>query len=161
MKSLQRDVIEFSAMTAFVLAFALAWGSPFVQAGGAPAPEQQPTSQRGSGSQAPAQAPTQTQTQTQSQTQAQTETPAQAQNQAPSQAQAPAQAQNQTRTGTFAGTIFRDGVDYVLKNPTGTVYKLDNANRARPFEGKAVTVTGELDERAAVLYVESIQSAEG
>jgi hypothetical protein len=147
MKSLQRDVIEFSAMTAFVLAFALAWGSPFVQAGAAPAPGQQPTGQRGSGSQAPNQALAQNQAQTQTQAQA--------------PVQVPAQAQNQTRTGTFAGTIFRDGVDYVLKNPTGTVYKLDNASRARPFEGKAVTVTGELDERAAVLYVESIQSAEG
>ena len=69
--------------------------------------------------------------------------------------------QNQNKTGTFTGMIVKNGEQYVLRDSSGMVYGLDDSERARPYEGKTVKVTGELDEQAKVIHVESIVSAEG
>ena len=54
----------------------------------------------------------------------------------------------------------KDGSDYMLRDSSGAIFKLDDAKRAKPFEGKTVKVTGELDEQAKVIHVESIEGAE-
>src|ERR1700729_3213083 len=38
------------------------------------------------------------------------------------------------------GTILKDGSDFVLKDTSGTVYRLDAPEKAEPFEGKPVKV---------------------
>jgi uncharacterized protein YdeI (BOF family) len=117
MRSIKRDLIDFAALCAVALAFALVLGSPFVSAGSAFAqdqaqPEQQPD-------------------------------------------------QSQAKSGTFTGTVVKDGDQYALRDSSGAVFTLDDAERAKPFAGKTVKVTGQLDEQAKVIHVESIESAEG
>ena len=61
--------------------------------------------------------------------------------------QAQGQEQQQpAKSKVFTGTIAKDGDDFVLRVSSGGVYKLDDAERASSFEGKAVKVTGQLDE---------------
>jgi hypothetical protein len=75
-------------------------------------------------------------------------TVAQAQDQ-PKQDQAPAT--------TFTGTIAKDGDDFVLRDSSGATFKLDDTERAKPFEGKAVKVTGHLDADARLIHVDNIE----
>jgi len=94
--------------------------------------------------------------------------PAQAQQQKPSQPQQPmpdqAQptpnqpGQDQAQSATFTGTIVKDGSAYVLKDSSGSVFKLDDATRAQPFEGKSVKITGKLDTDAKLIHVENIEA---
>src|ERR1700683_4747264 len=84
--------------------------------------------------------------------------PARAQDQA--QPQEPPQSQpDQAKSATFTGTVVRQGQQYSLRDSSGETFKLDDSERAKPFVGKAVKVTGELDEQAKVIHVESIESA--
>lgn len=76
----------------------------------------------------------------------------------------PAQAQGQpaqepAQSATFTGTIAKFGEQYVLHDSSGAVYKLDDPERAKPFVGKSVKVTGKLDAGAKVIRVESIEGA--
>lgn len=118
MQSIKRNVMDLSVLGAIVVAFAIAWGSPFVSA-----------------------------------------RPAHAQDQAQPQQQQPDQ--NQGKTATFTGTIVKNGDAYVLRDSSGATYGLDDPERARPFEGKTVKVTGQLDEQAKVIHVQNIESVEG
>jgi hypothetical protein len=68
--------------------------------------------------------------------------------------------QDSAKAATFTGTVAKDGEQYVLRDSSGGVYKLDDATRAKPFEGKAVKVTGHLDAEAKLIHVESIEGAE-
>jgi long-subunit fatty acid transport protein len=70
------------------------------------------------------------------------------------------QNQSQAKSATFTGTIVRNGAQYALRDSSGAVYTLDDPERAKPFEGKTVKVTGQLDEQAKVIHVESIEGAE-
>jgi hypothetical protein len=76
------------------------------------------------------------------------------------QEQLPQQSE-QNQAASFAGTVVKDGEQYDLRDSSGEVFKLDDAERAKPFAGKAVKVTGELDAQAKVIHVESIEGAEG
>lgn len=68
------------------------------------------------------------------------------------------QTQAQPETETFMGTILKDGENYVLSDPaTKSRYTLDDAKKARPYEGKSVKVTGTLDKASNVILVETIQ----
>jgi Protein of unknown function (DUF5818) len=59
---------------------------------------------------------------------------------------------------TFMGTILKDGENYVLSDPaTKSRYTLDDAKKAKPYEGKSVKVTGTLDKASNVIHVETIQ----
>jgi len=69
----------------------------------------------------------------------------------------PQQQQDQSQSTTFTGTVVKEGDNYVLRDSSGAMYKLDDASRAKPFEGKPVKVTGQLDEQANVIHVESIE----
>jgi uncharacterized protein YdeI (BOF family) len=78
----------------------------------------------------------------------------------PAQAQAQEQPkQDQAQPTTFTGTIVKDGDQFLLKDASGQVYKLDDSGRAQPYEGKAVKVTGKLDTDAKLIHVESIEAA--
>jgi hypothetical protein len=62
---------------------------------------------------------------------------------------------------TFAGTVVQDGQQFDLRDSSGEIFKLDDGARAKPFTGKTVKVTGELNAESKVIHVESIVSAEG
>lgn len=73
---------------------------------------------------------------------------------------APIQAQqNQAQHSTFIGTVMRDGEQFVLRDNSGQIYRLDDPQHAQSFEGKAVKVTGQLDAQAHLIHVERIESA--
>jgi uncharacterized protein YdeI (BOF family) len=134
MRSLKRNFFDLSVLGALTLAFALVWGSPFV--GTSPAYAQDQAQ--------PQQQPGQTQ-------------PAQPDQAQPQQ---PQPDQNQPQTATFTGTVVKNGDQFALRDSSGAVYTLDDSQRAKPFEGKAVKVTGQLDEQAKVIHVESIEGVE-
>ena len=69
------------------------------------------------------------------------------------------QSQDQPQSKTFTGTIAKSGSEYVLRDSSGQTYKLDAPDQAQSFEGKAVTVTGQLDPQSNTIHVESIQPA--
>ena len=144
MRSIKRNLFDLSMLGALALALvlALAWGSPFAGAGSALAQDQaQPQRQQPQPDQAQPQQPQQPQ-------------PDQAQ---PSQ---PQPDQSQAQAATFTGTVVKNGQKFALRDSSGAVYTLDDAERAKPFEGKTVKVTGELDEQAKVIHVESIVGVE-
>ena len=60
----------------------------------------------------------------------------------------------------FTGTVLKSGSQYVLRDSSGQVYKLDDTESAKPYEGKAVKVTGKLDEQAMLIHVQSIEGSE-
>jgi hypothetical protein len=87
--------------------------------------------------------------------------PAQPQPPTPDQTQ-PAPAPDQTqqdkaKSTTFMGTVVRDGEQFSLRDGSGSVYKLDDASKAQPFEGKQVKVTGRLDTDAKLIHVDAIE----
>jgi len=53
----------------------------------------------------------------------------------------------------------KDGEQYVLRDSSGSVYKLDDSSRAQAFEGKTVKVTGRLDANSKMIHVSSIEGA--
>ena len=68
------------------------------------------------------------------------------------------QTQAQPEAETFMGTILKDGENYVLSDPAAkSRYTLDDAKKARPYEGKSVKVTGTLDKASNVIRVQTIQ----
>ncbi|MEI9968672.1 MAG: DUF5818 domain-containing protein [Terracidiphilus sp.] len=142
MRSIKSNLFDLSVLGAIVLAFALAWGSPFASAGSATTqdqaqPQQQPNQSQPQQPQ-PDQAPPQPQ---------------------PNQAQ-PQPDQNKAQSATFTGTVVKNGEQFALRDSSGAVYTLDDSQRAKPFEGKTVKVTGQLDEQAKVIHVESIEGVE-
>ena len=76
------------------------------------------------------------------------------------QPQQPQPDQSQAKSATFTGTVVKNGDQFALRDSSGSVYTLDDSQRAKPFEGKTVKVTGQLDEQAKVIHVESIVGVE-
>jgi hypothetical protein len=68
------------------------------------------------------------------------------------------QQQEPAKSTTFTGTVAKDGDQFVLQDSSGGVYKLDDSERASSFEGKAVKVTGRLDEDAKLIHVDTIEA---
>jgi uncharacterized protein YdeI (BOF family) len=66
--------------------------------------------------------------------------------------------QEQSKSTTFTGTVVKDGEQYVLRDSSGGIYKLDDSSRAQAFEGKTVKVTGRLDQQSKMIHVDSIQA---
>jgi uncharacterized protein YdeI (BOF family) len=130
MRSIKRDLIDLAVLCAVVLAFAVAWGGPLVS------------------NNVVGTAFAQDQSQSQPQQQ-----PDQAQPQQKSD-------QGQEKSATFTGTIVKNGEQYMLRDSSGQILGLDDSDKARPFEGKTVKVTGQLDEQAKVIHVENIEAAE-
>jgi hypothetical protein len=68
------------------------------------------------------------------------------------------QTRAQPEAETFMGTILKDRENYVLNDPaTKSRYRLDDAKKARPYEGKTVKVIGTLDKASNTIHVETIQ----
>ncbi len=68
--------------------------------------------------------------------------------------------QRHPQAKTFTGTVLKSGGQYVLRDASGQTFKLDDSESAKPYEGKAVKVVGQLDERAMVIHVQSIEGTE-
>ena len=66
----------------------------------------------------------------------------------------------QANAESFTGTVVRNGDTYALRDSSGAVYGLDDAQRVGPFEGESVKVTGQLDGQAKVIHVRSIQAGD-
>lgn len=62
-----------------------------------------------------------------------------------------------TEPATFTGTIVKDGEQFVLRDSSGGIYKLDDSSRAQSFEDKAVKVTGRLDADSKLIHVDKIE----
>jgi hypothetical protein len=76
------------------------------------------------------------------------------------QAQEPQQTQpqpDQAPAKTFSGTIMKNGSNFVLRDLSGHVFKLDDPTSAKPYVGKSVKVVGQLDEQAMLIHVQSIE----
>lgn len=58
---------------------------------------------------------------------------------------------------TFTGRIMRDGSTYLLKVSTGTAYPVAEWQRAKPYEGKQVRISGVLDANGESLHILSIE----
>jgi|SRR5580700_5130848 hypothetical protein len=72
--------------------------------------------------------------------------------------QQPDTPQQGNKAVVVTGTIVKSGSDFVLKDTSGTVYRLDAPEKAEPFEGKSVKVTGQLDAaNATLIHVEAIE----
>ena len=59
----------------------------------------------------------------------------------------------------FKGAILRDGEQFLLRDASGQLFLLDDAQRIEPFEGRTVTITGTLNRGAHVIHVVRIDSA--
>lgn len=75
---------------------------------------------------------------------------------APTASAATATVQSQSQAATFSGTIQRNGEQFVLREASGQIYRLDDPRDAQPFEGRSVTVTGKLDSSEKLIHVERI-----
>jgi hypothetical protein len=78
---------------------------------------------------------------------------------APGQVQPAQPDQSAAKSAVFMGTIVKDGSDYVLRASSGDVYRLDTPAKVQRFEGKAVKVTGKLEESARLIHVDTIEEA--
>jgi uncharacterized protein YdeI (BOF family) len=90
--------------------------------------------------------------------QAQPQQPDQAQ---PAQPQQPDQAQPAQKAVVVTGTILKNGSAFILRDSTGAVYQLDAQEKAAPFEGQSVKITGKLEKatnETALLHVDAIEA---
>jgi hypothetical protein len=66
--------------------------------------------------------------------------------------------QAQPEAKTFTGTILKSGENFVLsESGTKSRYLLDNQDKARPYEGKNVKITGTIDGASNLIHIETIQ----
>jgi len=77
---------------------------------------------------------------------------------APSHPQASSDRNAAMQEQGFGGKITKSKDGLVLKDPTNhTSYRLDDAEKARHFLGKNVTVTGTLDQATKTIHVSNIE----
>ena len=68
------------------------------------------------------------------------------------------QTQAHSEAKTFAGTILKSGENFVLsESGTKSRYLLDNQDKARPYEGKNVKITGTIDGASNLIHIETIE----
>jgi hypothetical protein len=82
--------------------------------------------------------------------------------QAQSQSQAPSAQQDQQKSQTFVGKIIKaKNGQYALltDEQAGKGAFLDDQEKAKPFEGKSVKVTGVLEASRALIHVTNIEPA--
>jgi len=84
---------------------------------------------------------------------------AQAAQQSPSDPNAPANQPDQrgTKSTIFTGTIVKDGSDFILRDPSGAIFHLDDPSKAQPFAGKSVKIVGKLEATSKLIHVENIK----
>lgn len=59
--------------------------------------------------------------------------------------------------GVFHGTIVRDGSDFVFRDQSGIVYRLDAPEKAKPFVGKTVKLSGQVEKDARLIHVQHVE----
>jgi hypothetical protein len=82
--------------------------------------------------------------------------------QAQSQSQEPAAPQDQQKSATLVGKVVKaKNGQYALltDEQTGKGFYLDDQDKAKPFEGKTVKVTGTLEMAKSLLHITDIQLA--
>ncbi|MFP5276621.1 MAG: DUF5818 domain-containing protein [Acidobacteriota bacterium] len=62
----------------------------------------------------------------------------------------------QLHTEIFRGTVVRNGTQFLLRDSSGQVFRLDNALQAQSYVGKTVTVTGQIDAATDVIRLQRI-----
>jgi hypothetical protein len=62
-----------------------------------------------------------------------------------------------TKAVVVTGTIVKSGSSFVLRDSSGAVYQLDAQEKAQPYEGKSVKVTGKLEAESKLLHVDTIE----
>ena len=67
------------------------------------------------------------------------------------------QQEEASKSVTLTGTIVKNDSGFVLRDATGTIYHLDAQDKAEPFEGKSVKVTGKLEASNKMLRVDAIE----
>jgi len=65
--------------------------------------------------------------------------------------------QQATKAVVITGTIAKTGSNFTLRDVEGNIYQLDAPDKAAPFEGKFVKVTGALEASAKVIHVDAIE----
>jgi hypothetical protein len=69
-----------------------------------------------------------------------------------------AQQESKQQTKTFSGTVIKNGDNFVLTDGASKLsYVLDDPQKASPYEGKRVKVTGTVDIASNTIHVETIQ----
>ena len=68
------------------------------------------------------------------------------------------QDQSDSATQTFTGTVVKIGDKYVLRTTDNMTYQLDDADKAKEFEGKQVKVTGGLQAKNKVIHIQNIEA---
>jgi hypothetical protein len=58
----------------------------------------------------------------------------------------------------FTGVIVKRGADLVLRDSSGTLYRLDVPSKAEGFEGKSVKVTGTLMAAVGTIRLDNIEA---
>jgi uncharacterized protein DUF5818 len=58
---------------------------------------------------------------------------------------------------TVTGTVTKVAGKYVLQTADNVTYELDDQDKAKPYEGKRVKVTGSLDRTTGILRISSIE----
>lgn len=61
---------------------------------------------------------------------------------------------------TFTGTIGEGSDGYFLKGANGAQYRLDDATKVQPFDGKNVQISGKLELDTNLIHIESIKPAQ-
>lgn len=70
----------------------------------------------------------------------------------------PEQPQNSPSATTFKGQIMQQDGKYVFEDgATNAVYQIDAQDKAKPFDGKEVWLTGNLDSSSSTIRVSEIQ----
>jgi hypothetical protein len=68
------------------------------------------------------------------------------------------QQESKQKTKIFSGTIIKNGENFVLSDAANKLsFVLDDAEKASPYEGKRVKVTGTVDVANNTIHVETIQ----
>lgn len=73
-------------------------------------------------------------------------------------AQQPPQSEAQETTAhSLTGSVVKVAGKYMLQTQDNVAYQLDDQEKAKPYEGKRVKVTGSLDRTTGILHVSSIE----
>ena len=68
------------------------------------------------------------------------------------------QAQAQPEAKSFTGVILKSGESFVLSDSvTKSRYMLDDQDKARPYEGMHVKITGTIDVASNTIHIETIE----
>lgn len=67
-----------------------------------------------------------------------------------------AHAQSLQQSMVFTGRVLRNGGQYLLRDSSGQVFRLDDPDHAGSYEGRVVTITGSIDAASRLIHIERI-----